>query len=166
MNSRFVPRIDKPCSAAWDKMAGDEKRRFCEHCQLHVHNLSEMTTQEQVAFMKAPGERKCVIYSKPTNAKPVDAGTWLSFQSTSGWRKAVAAMLAAMFSLFTNSCRTTAPTSDQRLILGKVKNTQQVSPASHDASSSGKEALSQLTPPGGIIFPPTPWWKKILFMDY
>lgn len=170
MNSRFVHRIDKPCPANWDKMAGDEKHRFCEHCQLHVHNLSEMTTQEQVTFMKAPGERKCVIYSAPTNAKPVDAGTWLTFQSATGWRKAIAAMLAAAFSMFAASCRTTmgspvAP-GDSKATLGRVKITQNSPTTVGDAQSPTKQKASSQPPvPGGIMIPPTPWWKKMLFLE-
>lgn len=125
MNTRFVPAIQKPCPMSWDSMQGDEKRRFCEHCQLHVHNLSEMSTQEQVALMESPGERKCITYTAPTNAKPVDAGTWLTLQTATGWRKALAAMITAAFSMFAASCQTQrtmgAPVPPSKQPLGKMK---------------------------------------------
>lgn len=42
-------------------MTGDSKRRFCEHCQLHVHNLSEMSAVERTQILGA--ENKCVTYT-------------------------------------------------------------------------------------------------------
>ncbi len=162
MNTRFVPRIEKPCPMDWNALEGDEKRRFCEHCQLHVNNLSAMTTQEQVEFMKTPGERKCVTYTAPSNARPIDAGTWLTFQSTSGWRKAVAAMLAAAFSMFATSCRTTGtpiPPTDPKTKLGKME-----APADSPARVDQPQASAKM-PVGVIPPPPTPWWKKMLFLD-
>ncbi len=146
-------------------MEGDEKRRFCEHCQLHVNNLSAMTTQEQVEFMKSPGERKCVTYTAPSNARHVDAGTWLTFQSATGWRKAVAAMLAAAFSMFATSCRTTGtpiPSSEPKTKLGKmeVKAEKPTEPEKPLIFGDPKNPIA-----GGIMCPPTPWWKKMLFLD-
>jgi hypothetical protein len=165
MNTRFVPRIEKPCPMDWNAMEGDEKRRFCEHCQLHVNNLSAMTTQEQVELMKSPGERKCVTYTAPSNARPVDAGTWLTFQSATGWRKAVAAMLAAAFSMFATSCRTTGtpiPSSEPKTKLGKmeVKAEKPTEPEKPLIFGDPKNPIA-----GGIMCPPTPWWKKILFLE-
>lgn len=62
MKTRFVPRIQQPCSQAWDEMAGDEKRRFCGACGLYVHNLSAMSAEEREAVFANRGERKCVGY--------------------------------------------------------------------------------------------------------
>lgn len=39
-------KIAAPCPMKWEDMAGDDKRRFCHHCQLHVHNFSAMTEDE------------------------------------------------------------------------------------------------------------------------
>lgn len=165
MNTRFVPAIQKPCPKNWDAMQGDEKRRYCEHCQLHVHNLSEMSTQEQVALMESPGERKCITYTAPTNAKPVDAGTWLTLQTATGWRKPIAALLAAAFSIFAAGCqtqRTTGaplpPTKDTKPVLGKMQ-------VKADHSETGPSPTTHPMRPGGIMIPPTPWWKKMLFLE-
>ncbi len=35
--------VSSPCSQDWDSMIGNDRVRFCEHCSLHVHNISEMT---------------------------------------------------------------------------------------------------------------------------
>ena len=39
-------KIASPCPADWDEMRGDQRRRFCTHCQLCVYNLSEMSQRE------------------------------------------------------------------------------------------------------------------------
>ena len=165
MNSKFVPAIQKPCPANWNAMPGDEKRRFCEHCQLHVHNLSEMTTHEQVTLMKSPGERKCVTYTAPTNAKPVDVGTWLTLQTATGWRRALAAMLAAAFSMFATSCRTTGtppPPSEPKTTLGRMQVNAEM-PVEDERPVVFGDPKNPIA--GGIMCPPTPWWKKMLFLD-
>jgi hypothetical protein len=38
--------IPEPCTADWDAMRGDAKRRFCGSCSKHVHDLSAMTRPE------------------------------------------------------------------------------------------------------------------------
>ena len=39
-------RIASPCPADWEKMAGDNRRRYCDLCQLNVYNFSEMSAKE------------------------------------------------------------------------------------------------------------------------
>lgn len=36
-------RIASPCPMNWDEMRGDDRTRFCEQCNLHVYNISELT---------------------------------------------------------------------------------------------------------------------------
>lgn len=38
--------IQKPCSADWNEMSGDEAKRYCGHCRKNVHNLSELPAEE------------------------------------------------------------------------------------------------------------------------
>ena len=46
--SRFIDsvRVNEPCNEDWNKMAGNEKVRFCSHCSRHVNNISEMTPRK------------------------------------------------------------------------------------------------------------------------
>ena len=43
--------IPRPCPADWDAMHGDDQSRFCDHCQKHVYNLSEMTQEAAEALI-------------------------------------------------------------------------------------------------------------------
>jgi len=52
--------IASPCTASWDDMSGDEKRRFCAQCGLHVHNLSAMSREEAERLVGGAEGRLCV----------------------------------------------------------------------------------------------------------
>src|SRR4051812_27011288 len=41
-----VLRIEQPCHADWNEMAGDDQRRFCRGCQKYVHDFAAMTRDE------------------------------------------------------------------------------------------------------------------------
>ena len=38
--------IASPCTVPWDSMTGDDAKRFCGQCRLHVHDFSQMTRAE------------------------------------------------------------------------------------------------------------------------
>jgi len=67
--------IAKPCTASWAQMTGDERRRYCDLCGLHVHNLSAMTEREQRAFATANGTRECIAYVPLPNGRII-AKNW------------------------------------------------------------------------------------------
>jgi hypothetical protein len=55
-------RIAAPCSADWDNMFGNERVRFCEQCQLHVYNLSDMSKAEAERLIGQTEGRLCVRF--------------------------------------------------------------------------------------------------------
>ena len=55
-------KVASPCSASWDKMAGDERSRHCGDCKKNVYNISEMTREEAEALIVAKEGRLCVRY--------------------------------------------------------------------------------------------------------
>lgn len=52
--------VKNPCPMSWEAMQGDDRERFCEQCQLTVHNISDMSDVEAAALIGADGERNCV----------------------------------------------------------------------------------------------------------
>ena len=74
-------RIASPCSADWDEMYGDNRKRFCGDCKLNVYNLSGMTREEaEGLIMKAEG-RLCVRFYKRRD------GTVITQDCPVGWEK-------------------------------------------------------------------------------
>lgn len=61
-----VIQIASPCTQDWNAMTGDEKRRFCSECRLHVHDLSAMTRREAEDLLQSADGRVCVrLYRRP-----------------------------------------------------------------------------------------------------
>ena len=54
--------IQAPCDADWDSMSGNNQVRFCEHCNLHVTDLSSMTRQNAMRLVARSQGRLCVRY--------------------------------------------------------------------------------------------------------
>jgi len=89
-------RIASPCSADWNAMNGDERKRFCGDCKLHVYNLSGMTRYDAENLLRLSEGRLCVRYFKRPD------GTILTKDCPVGWAKVeqrVKFITAAAFSL-------------------------------------------------------------------
>lgn len=54
--------IPKPCEADWDKMIGNDRVRFCEHCSLHVTDLSSLTRPQALRLVERSQGRLCVRF--------------------------------------------------------------------------------------------------------
>jgi hypothetical protein len=52
-------RVAAPCPMSWDEMRGDDRTRFCEQCNLHVYNISEMTRKQAEALIVNTEGRIC-----------------------------------------------------------------------------------------------------------
>ncbi|HEY6243502.1 MAG TPA: ankyrin repeat domain-containing protein [Pyrinomonadaceae bacterium] len=61
--------ITSPCTENWDVMIGNDRVRFCSHCQLSVHDLSQLNRKQiRRLILKSKG-RLCVRYST-VNPRP------------------------------------------------------------------------------------------------
>ncbi|HTH50825.1 MAG TPA: hypothetical protein VL501_02765 [Pyrinomonadaceae bacterium] len=103
--SRFYSPLDNvhvasPCSADWDSMYGDDRKRFCKECKLNVFNLSGMTREDAERLITNAQGRLCVrFYKRPD-------GTIITQDCPVGWARikqrtriyatAALSMLAAM----------------------------------------------------------------------
>lgn len=53
-------KIASPCTASWDEMIGDERARFCTHCQKDVFNLSALPREEAESFVRERAGDACI----------------------------------------------------------------------------------------------------------
>ncbi len=53
-------KIASPCTASWEEMIGDERARFCTHCQKDVFNLSALPGEEAETFLRERTAEVCV----------------------------------------------------------------------------------------------------------
>lgn len=89
MNTLSLPmlasaRVASPCDRRWEDMPGDDRRRYCSDCGLHVHNFAAMTAEEAEAFLREniPKGRVCgLLYRRAdgtvlTRDCPVGVARW------------------------------------------------------------------------------------------
>ncbi|HSK73824.1 MAG TPA: hypothetical protein VK892_19155 [Pyrinomonadaceae bacterium] len=73
-------RIASPCSANWNEMVGDERRRYCGECKLNVYNLSGMSRRDAENLILSSEGRLCVRFYRRTD------GTILTKDCPVGWK--------------------------------------------------------------------------------
>ncbi|HKO59647.1 MAG TPA: ankyrin repeat domain-containing protein [Pyrinomonadaceae bacterium] len=54
--------VTSRCTQDWDSMIGNDRVRFCEHCSLHVHNISRMKPAQALLLANRSRGRLCVRY--------------------------------------------------------------------------------------------------------
>ncbi len=89
-------KIASPCSADWNAMKGDERKRFCGECKLNVYNLSGMTQYDAENLLRNSEGRVCVRFYRRAD------GTVLTQDCPVGWarvKQRTALMAAAAGSL-------------------------------------------------------------------
>ena len=74
-------KIASPCSADWNGMLGDDRKRFCGECKLNVYNLSGMTTYDAEHLLQVSEGRLCVRYFQRPD------GTVLTKDCPVGWAR-------------------------------------------------------------------------------
>ena len=62
ISSLNVINVASPCPADWGEMAGDDRKRFCSQCNLHVYNLSDMSETEALKLVNGADGRLCVRF--------------------------------------------------------------------------------------------------------
>lgn len=62
-------RVASPCSASWNEMRGDERRRFCGSCRLHVYDLSSLTRAEAEALILSKEGKLCVRFYRRADGR-------------------------------------------------------------------------------------------------
>ena len=74
-------QIASPCSANWDEMYGDNRKRFCGDCKLNVYNLSGMTRDEAETLVTNADGRLCIRFYKRAD------GTLITEDCPVGWSR-------------------------------------------------------------------------------
>lgn len=72
--------VASPCSANWDEMFGDDRKRHCGDCKLNVYNLSNMTRREAEDLLVNSEGRLCVRFFRRAD------GTVLTKNCPVGWQ--------------------------------------------------------------------------------
>lgn len=63
--------ISQPCQMSWNAMTGDERIRYCQQCDKHVHNFSAMTRDEIETLLMTAQGRLCARFERRSNGQLV-----------------------------------------------------------------------------------------------
>lgn len=164
---RFLESLEiaSPCHVDWDEMTGDERARFCMHCEKKVYNISEMSRVDAEAFMRKREGSICIrMYRRhdgtvindncPVGLRKVrqelKAG---SIKAARLW-KIVAASFALVSALFSASA---GQAQDDKV---KDKTGEKVEPKKTDRASektptppTGAKSEPPIVPTMGIVAP-------------
>ena len=99
MNDNLLDGISiaSPCSADWNQMQGDDRRRLCAQCKLHVHNLSAMSRRDANELLQRSKQgRVCVRFFRRADGtvltRDCPVGLWRKLRRA--WARAAAMWLA------------------------------------------------------------------------
>ncbi|CAN5432729.1 hypothetical protein BH11CYA1_BH11CYA1_41520 [soil metagenome] len=92
--------IAAPCPVKWEEMDGDERKRFCSLCSLHVYNISEMKRKDAEAFLSENIDGVCIRLFRRTDGtlitKDCPVGRRLADAVKCRVRAAVVALVAML----------------------------------------------------------------------
>jgi carboxypeptidase family protein/ankyrin repeat protein len=69
-NFRDHIKIESPCDADWDSMVGNDRARFCKHCNLNVNDIDNFTSKELRRLLLTSRGRICFRYREPAVILP------------------------------------------------------------------------------------------------
>jgi hypothetical protein len=71
----FDPRLEirRPCPKRWADLVGDDTRRFCSECSLHVHNATRLSRREAQELVASNRSRVCMRVEYDDRGRPVFA---------------------------------------------------------------------------------------------
>jgi hypothetical protein len=173
-NSHFIDKvaIAAPCKVDWATMTGDEKRRFCEKCSLHVYNLSAMTKTEAEELLSEKSDNLCLRFFRRADGTIIFENCPVGLRRIrDGFKfslKIVASFLTAIVSTVATLAAENASSEDQQSTPSKIKlnwtliengPTQRVFPIFNSNWKPATAPLAQLGVPdkyanGPIINPP------------
>jgi hypothetical protein len=130
-------KVATPCPKIWEEMKGNQKQRFCEQCQLHVHNLSAMSARERDAMVERTGGQACISYELRADGTMITTN-WRT-QMEAAFRRvgyALAAVFATIFPFAFGACQ--SPQKREAYRTGGVM-------CPPETKAKGKETSSRLT---------------------
>lgn len=113
--------IASPCTADWNAMKGDDRKRFCSQCKLHVHDLSAMSRDEASTLLAAAAKgRVCVRFFRRADGRVLtqDCPVGLRARLRWAWARTCAATLALW--AFATGCAPKADATPQPVKMGEA----------------------------------------------
>lgn len=142
-------RIASSCPASWETMAGDERVRFCDLCNLHVYNIAEMTTTDAEALIANTEGRICARLYRRADGTVITKDCPVGLRALRRRAAKVAGVVFAAFMSLAGSVAGQKPASkDKSSCQKQVRITRKVDTGSIDSGVVGGTVLD---PNGAVV---------------
>lgn len=154
-SSKAPLQIKTPCPKTWDQLSGDNAKRFCSECSLHVHNATALTRREALELVSNANERVCMRMELDSCGAPVYRDSRSKLPGRVGrWALTTAAALLAACHRGASVGAGEAPTpnagtTQNSTVMGKVRQPEVVG----DVAVPQAQPLEKL---GEVAAPPQP----------
>lgn len=155
-------RIASPCSARWEDMAGDDKRRLCCQCDLHVHNLAAMSGAEIEELLRTSGSTPCVRMYRRADGTVITADCPVGLAAVRAYARRAYARVALLVAAFMGASVAMTPNdapwnSERRLVLYQPFEwiARTLAPGGAWNARWGGMTMGVICPPSSGALPPT-----------
>jgi hypothetical protein len=155
-------RIASPCSARWEDMAGNDKRRHCCHCDLDVHNLAAMSGPEIDELLRTSGGTPCVRMYRRADGTVVTSDCPVGLAAVRAYARRAYARVALLVAALMGACVAMTPNDDpwygeRRLVLYQPFEwiAQTLAPRGAWNARWGGMTMGMICPPSAGALPPT-----------
>jgi hypothetical protein len=157
--------IASPCTAKWDEMIGDERARFCTHCQKDVFNLSAMPRDEAESFMRERTTDVCVRLYKRADGTVLTSDCPVGVKRKRRRKAVVAAvgggLLAAGALLSVRSAPVAVHGDTDDGVMGKMETTTTMGAIASDLDPPTASGEPKLHMPMGVVRMPDKTTKRL-----
>src|SRR5262245_45294763 len=108
--------VSAPCNADWSSMRGNRGVRFCEHCNLHVTDLSSLTQREAMRLVERSRGRLCVRYVRLSSGEILTSGSTKLHQIGRRISRLAASAFTATLSLSSVVAQSPSPRDESKLV--------------------------------------------------
>jgi hypothetical protein len=142
-------RIASPCPMNWERMAGDDRVRFCDQCNLHVYNIAALTRREAEALIVKTEGRFCARLYRRVDGTIITKDCPVGLRAM---RRRVAKVAGATFAAIVSLCASAAgqkPSAEKKT----CQQSPVVKPGVFDSKDEPHSILLIVADPNGAGMP-------------
>lgn len=117
-------KIASPCSADWNRMFGDERKRFCGQCELNVYNLSDMTKREAEDLITRMEGKLCVRFFRRADGTIITQDCPVGLRAVKQRMLRIATATISTVMAFLSGCglySAASRTAQQPVLMGEIQ---------------------------------------------
>jgi len=141
-------RVASPCRASWDQMSGDDRVRFCDHCNLHVYDISRLSRKEAETLITKTEGRLCARIYRRTDGTVITRDCPVGLRAI---RRHVAKLAVALFAAMLSACVTVFPRARSSSAIQPFSKASSERELLEPAPATWAQVTGTITDPAGAV---------------